>query len=168
LVGWVTGGAAIVAAGWLSGGGAAAVAAAGALLLALFLDAWLDVPTDVTAAAGPLAVLRADRRTALAKAVVRGGILGVTTAALIDAGTGLAVAAATAGASVLFTAWGRFGVARAWFAVRGELPWRLLAFLDDAHRRGVLRQIGGVYQFRHARLRERLLTHAGVRNRRPA
>ncbi|MFG1848562.1 NACHT domain-containing protein [Micromonospora carbonacea] len=157
LVGWVTGGAAIVAAGWLSGGGAAAVAAAGALLLALFLDAWLDVPTDVTAAAGPLAVLRADRRTALAKAVVRGGILGVTTAALIDAGTGLAVAAATAGASVLFTAWGRFGVARAWFAVRGELPWRLLAFLDDAHRRGVLRQIGGVYQFRHARLRERLL-----------
>ncbi|TDC67019.1 NACHT domain-containing protein, partial [Micromonospora sp. KC207] len=164
LVGWVTGGAATVAVGWLTAGGTAAVAAAGALLLALFLDAWLDVPTDVTAAAGPLAVLSADRRTAVARAAVRGGILGLTMAALIDPGTGLAIAAATAGASVLFTAWGRFTVARTWFALRGELPWRLLAFLDDAHRRGVLRQIGGVYQFRHARLRERLLTH-GVGHR---
>ncbi|MFH8371150.1 hypothetical protein [Streptomyces sp. NPDC018031] len=35
-------------------------------------------------------------------------------------------------------------------------PLRLLRFLDDAHRRGVLRTVGPVYQFRHARLRERL------------
>ncbi|MFI6358668.1 hypothetical protein ACIBJF_40075 [Streptomyces sp. NPDC050743] len=35
-----------------------------------------------------------------------------------------------------------------------------MAFLDDAHRRGVLRQAGAVYQFRHARLQEQLATTA--------
>lgn len=159
-LGWLTGGVALVVAGWLAAGGRAAAAGATALLLAWALDAWLDVPTDVTAAAGPLAVLRADRRAALLRAAARGGIIGCTVAALVDIRTGLAVTAAVALASVLFTAWGRFSVARAWFALRGELPIRLIAFLDDAHHRGVLRQIGGVYQFRHARLRERLLTRS--------
>ncbi|WNV83476.1 NACHT domain-containing protein [Umezawaea sp. Da 62-37] len=37
-------------------------------------------------------------------------------------------------------------------ATRGRLPWRTMLFLRDAHRRGVLRQSGGVYQFRHAAL----------------
>jgi hypothetical protein len=36
------------------------------------------------------------------------------------------------------------------------LPWRLMAFLADAHRRGVLRQVGSVYQFRHIELQRRL------------
>jgi hypothetical protein len=31
-----------------------------------------------------------------------------------------------------------------------------MAFLDDAYRRGVLRRAGAVYQFRHARLQDRL------------
>ncbi|MGC4806418.1 NACHT domain-containing protein [Micromonospora sp. DT233] len=169
LIGWLTGGTALVVAAWLTAGATAALAATGALLLALSLDAWLDVPTDVTVAASPLAVLRADRRTALLRAVVRGGILGLTAAALIDRRTGLAVAVGAVAASILFTAWGRFAVARFWFALRGQLPWRTLTFLDDAHRRGVLRQIGGVYQFRHARLAERLLSHAGAaRPRLPA
>jgi hypothetical protein len=35
-------------------------------------------------------------------------------------------------------------------------PWRLPLYLDDAHRRGVLRALGPVYQFRHARLQDRL------------
>ncbi|MEV7026586.1 NACHT domain-containing protein [Kitasatospora sp. NPDC093558] len=51
---------------------------------------------------------------------------------------------------------GRYLLARVVLAARGRLPWRLTAFLQDAHRRGVLRQAGSVYQFRHARLRERL------------
>ncbi|GIG88530.1 hypothetical protein Pen02_34660 [Plantactinospora endophytica] len=54
------------------------------------------------------------------------------------------------------SAWLRFAVARVWLASRGDLPWRLMRFLDDAHRRGVLRRAGGVYQFRHARLQDRL------------
>jgi YVTN family beta-propeller protein len=35
---------------------------------------------------------------------------------------------------------------------RDQLPIRLLRFLEDAHRRGVLRQSGMTYEFRHARL----------------
>jgi hypothetical protein len=56
--------------------------------------------------------------------------------------------------------WGWFLLTRSWFALRGELPWRLMGFLDDAHRRGVLRQAGAVYQFRHARLQDRLAAQA--------
>ncbi len=39
---------------------------------------------------------------------------------------------------------------------RGESSARLLNFLEDAHAREVLRSVGPVYQFRHARLQDRL------------
>jgi hypothetical protein len=38
----------------------------------------------------------------------------------------------------------------------GCLPWRLTAFMEDAHRHGLLRQAGAAYQFRHLRLQQRL------------
>ena len=44
------------------------------------------------------------------------------------------------------------------FAVNGNLPWRLMGFLEDAYLRGVLRRTGAEYQFRHARLQEHLST----------
>jgi hypothetical protein len=53
-------------------------------------------------------------------------------------------------------AWGTFVFSQVWLALRWQLPWRLMTFLADAHRRGVLRQAGGVYQFRHARLQDHL------------
>lgn len=56
----------------------------------------------------------------------------------------------------LSRAWGSFAVTRAWLAMRGKTPLRLMRFLADAHRRGVLRQVGAVYQFRHARLQDNL------------
>src|SRR5262249_41260333 len=52
--------------------------------------------------------------------------------------------------------WVPYTVARLWIALWGHLPWRLMRFLDDAHDRGILRQAGAVYQFRHARLQEHL------------
>jgi hypothetical protein len=52
------------------------------------------------------------------------------------------------------SAW--FTLSRCWFAACGSLPWQLAAFLKDAHRRGILRQMGGVYQFRHMRLQDHL------------
>ncbi|MEU4522066.1 BTAD domain-containing putative transcriptional regulator [Amycolatopsis sp. NPDC024027] len=66
------------------------------------------------------------------------------------------------GLTVLVTrAWGNYFVHHLWLAATGRLPWRLMHFLDDAHRRGVLRQAGGVYQFRHARVQERLAAVTG-------
>ncbi|RPE42043.1 NACHT domain-containing protein [Streptomyces sp. Ag109_O5-1] len=55
------------------------------------------------------------------------------------------------------TAWGHWMVlSRVWLPLTGRLPWGVDAFLKDAHRRGVLRHSGAVYQFRHARLKEHL------------
>ena len=55
-------------------------------------------------------------------------------------------------------------LAFAQLARRWHTPLRLLDFLDDAHARDVLRTVGPVYQFRHARLHDRLAsqesTHA--------
>lgn len=79
-------------------------------------------------------------KPSVAHAVVAGGLFGLA--------VGLSVC--------LSRDWGAFGCTRLWLAARGHIPFGFMAFLDDAHRRGVLRQVGAVYQFRHARLQERL------------
>ncbi|MCP2199752.1 NACHT domain-containing protein [Lentzea flava] len=50
--------------------------------------------------------------------------------------------------------WLAYAVAKLPFATRGIFPLRLMRFLDDAHSRGVLRQVGTSYEFRHAGLRD--------------
>jgi hypothetical protein len=60
-------------------------------------------------------------------------------------GTSFAVAIGYGG--VLSRAWGVFVLHRTWLALRDQLPWRLMEFLDDAHRRGILRQAGGCINF---------------------
>jgi DNA-binding SARP family transcriptional activator len=68
----------------------------------------------------------------------------------------------------LARAWGASVPTRLWLAARGRTPLRLMRFLDDAHRRGVLRQVGAVYQFRHVRLEERLAARASQGSERSA
>ncbi|MEG3629280.1 NACHT domain-containing protein [Streptomyces poriticola] len=53
-------------------------------------------------------------------------------------------------------AWSRYTVARCWLALRAGLPLDLMAFLADAHDRGVLRRVGAVHQFRHIELQHHL------------
>ncbi|MBH1933526.1 NACHT domain-containing protein [Streptomyces sp. AV19] len=61
--------------------------------------------------------------------------------------------------------WPHYTIARLLLAARGQLPWRLQPFLAEAHRLGILRRVGPVYQFRHARLQHHLATHAhGLRS----
>ncbi|WP_285229387.1 trypsin-like peptidase domain-containing protein [Streptomyces benahoarensis] len=61
------------------------------------------------------------------------------------------------GYGLSFTAWGQWvALARIWLPLTGRAPWALIAFLDDARRRGVLRRAGAVYQFRHASLQDHL------------
>ncbi|MGP3985328.1 NACHT domain-containing protein [Streptomyces sp. 3N207] len=90
---------------------------------------------------------------------------------VVTARTWAVVLAGAAVASYLhdfaLSAWGRFTLARVWCTCHGQLPWRLMDFLRDAHRRGVLRQAGGVYRFRHIELRNRLAAHAPSRARSP-
>jgi hypothetical protein len=60
-------------------------------------------------------------------------------------------------AAGLGKAWGRWLLlARFWLPLTRRLPWSVIAFLDDAHERGALRQAGAVYQFRHPSLKNHL------------
>ncbi len=77
------------------------------------------------------------------------GLLGVVVAGSLGAG-GLGLVAQST------SAWGRFITTRVWLAQQGATPLRLMDFLEDAHRLGVLRQLGPYYQFRHALLQDRL------------
>ncbi|MFE0251181.1 hypothetical protein [Streptomyces sp. NPDC059010] len=54
------------------------------------------------------------------------------------------------------TSWPYYMISRLRFALTGELPLRLQTFLTDAHRLGVLRRNGAVYQFRHITVQHRL------------
>ena len=56
------------------------------------------------------------------------------------------------------TAWPSYLLTRGWLAFNHRLPRSLMSFLADAHQRGVLRQAGAVYQFRHIELQHRLAT----------
>jgi hypothetical protein len=132
------------------------------------LNLWIDAPTDVTRAISPWTVMRDDRRAALARALLVAPLAGLgaglTTAFADGPAAGAAVACAMTVAfavtdrmvGLASSSWGHFTLARAWLAIRAELPWRLMPFLADAHDRGVLRRSGAVYQFRHARLQQRL------------
>lgn len=132
------------------------------------LVAGFEAPIDVRSAVSPGDLLRTNRATVLVQFLGWGLVLGlahllVITLAhgtvgasgfLLDLVLGPAVGLAI-GTSL--TAWGRWLVfARVWLPLTGRLPWSVADFLDDACRRGVLRQVGAVYQFRHARLQAHL------------
>lgn len=165
----------------LSGGLAAglAVGLAAAFVFA-FAGGIEGVPPDPGKTVSPRSVLSYDRRAAFmsmfASMLTVGPAVGVvvgisphpeTDAVLsspyVPAGVAAGIAAGvTSGiifslaTSALNTAWPSYQLARAWLTLRRKLPWSLIAFLEDAHQRGVLRQAGAVYQFRHIELQHRL------------
>jgi hypothetical protein len=113
--------------------------------------------SDSDRSISPRQAVREDRTATL----VIGLAFAVITGCTLAYGFGLAGASVyglTAGLVFGFAVnrWPWFCLARITLAIRGQTPWRLLAFLDGAHRQGILRQDGGVYQFRHARLQEHL------------
>ncbi|MGK5732656.1 NACHT domain-containing protein [Streptomyces sp. URMC 124] len=124
----------------------------------------LSTPSDTLRAAGPQSTLRTDRAATAARSAIAAVLAGGVCLALIRlVGNGGALGTmhtelwVPLGTSALaLSAWGRLGAARIWLAVTGRAPWRLMAFLEEAHRRGVLRQSGAHYEFRHLRLQQRL------------
>jgi transcriptional regulator with XRE-family HTH domain len=133
------------------------------------LLAGLEAPVDIRSAVSPTDLLRTNRATVLVEFLGGGLVLGLAhllvltlalghlepAAVLLDVVLGPVIGLAI-GTSL--TAWGQWLVfGRVWLPLTGRLPWSVAAFLDDACRRGVLRQVGAVYQFRHARLHAHLL-----------
>jgi len=126
------------------------------------------VPGNTATAASPRAVLARDRQASLLLMLGLGlvfGLGGGLVARLwpkLGAGPALGlggfVFGVAAGSVVSWTQtmWPAYMVTRGWLAFHHRLPWPLMSFLADAHKRGVLRQAGTVYQFRHIELQQRL------------
>lgn len=147
-------------------------------LLVVYVAGIRGVPSDTAQVASPGEALARDRQATLLLMLVGGLVagLGAFLAAWLAVGLkgGLMVAiviglaGAPVGALVVSrgqTAWPSYMVTRGWLAFRHRLPWSLMSFLADAHERGILRQAGAVYQFRHIELQHRLAAQEGPRPR---
>jgi hypothetical protein len=126
-----------------------------------------SAPSDLAVAVSPSALLTRDRKAALLFMLVTGLVAGLVTGlplGLVFGPKAGLVAGLVAGLgvglwlSVIRAAWPSYTLARGWLASRRQLPWSLMSFLEDAHQRGVLRQVGAVYQFRHIELQRQLAT----------
>ncbi|MBL3671479.1 helix-turn-helix domain-containing protein [Streptomyces sp. M2CJ-2] len=147
--------------------------------LSFGLVAAFEAPVDIAAAATPMRLLSVNRSTAtrqflmLAAAVTAGlavcghAVIGLLQQVLpwtmvwpLDAALLLGAVGGLGGSAayvLALTAWGQWlTVGRFWLPLTRRLPWDTAAFLDDAYHRGVLRQAGAVYQFRHIRLQQHL------------
>ncbi len=141
------------------------------------IDGLTTIPVETTAAASPISDWRQDRRYSALVGIIFGIALGVAAgftdgltsashdplnvAVPVGAITGLVVGATGAiGAMITVSrTWSvRLLFGQLW--LRGATPVRVMRFLPDAYRLGVLRVAVPVYQFRHARLQDRLASES--------
>ena len=130
------------------------------------------VPGDLTGASSPRAVLARDRHATLVMSLGAGVPFVVVGCSLAiwagPGGGGFWIFVGLMGGTVsgltwtwLEMAWPGYVIVSGWLALLQRMPWPLMPFLEDAHQRGVLRQAGAVYQFRHIELQHRLATRPG-------
>lgn len=138
------------------------------------ITAWAEAPTPTGLANTPITHWRADRTLNLVRAAavgltsgLSGGLAGGLAAAAANPTTFALAVGLTYGLTFCLAAGLATGHHHAWMAyvittVRlsrtGRLPRKLMQFLDDAHRLGLLRTVGPIYQFRHAELQDHLAT----------
>jgi hypothetical protein len=121
------------------------------------LGAGLEAVSERENAARPLVLLAKNRANVLTQVCAIGLVIGVGYGLILGPAVGIAAGLMVAFGIGTMTAWGRWVLlVRIWLPLRGLAPWAQIAFLDDAYRRGVLRQAGAVYQFRHARIQTQL------------
>lgn len=156
--------------------GAGLLAGVGWVLIFLITFGFRGVYGGISVAASPQVTLDRSRRSAFLWLVIglpfgsaAGLVYGYAVAELLRPALGVAAAqlglisgvaiGLVLGLSVGLVryAWPRWAIARVWLALTGHAPWAIMSFLDDAHTRGVLRQAGAFYQFRHVDLRRRLV-----------
>ncbi|WP_406263084.1 NACHT domain-containing protein [Streptomyces sp. NBC_00191] len=122
----------------------------------------------LTTVTQPIALLASDRRAFIMLGLALGFVPALVAGIVFGAGFGTGIVGGLVSglgcwivigpvAGLLQTAWPYFEVARIYLTLRRKIPLDLMAFLQDAHeRRGVLRQVGAVYQFRHIDLQRHL------------
>jgi hypothetical protein len=129
--------------------------------LVFLIGSWVWIgayePAESEFAVDPQSLLRDDRRGCLVVGITAGSAFGIIFGLALGPSVGaLAVVSLTIVITLVVSLWGTFMVSRLWLTVRWGLPLRLMSFLQEAHARGVLRQDGPHYRFRHVTLQERL------------
>lgn len=150
----------------LVGGLAVGLGAGLAFGLLFGLSAWVETPGTGDRAGTPLSTYYSDRAVTVIQTALGalGGLVvwlvfGLAGGLLAGLAVGFAVgrvAGRVAGRGGGSRAWLYSVIAARWLAITGRLPWRLMGFLDDAYRLGLLRTVGPAYQFRHAELQDHL------------
>lgn len=133
-------------------------------VLVLGLIRWVEHPTTDATARSPRSTWRADRNLTVIR-IVGGILVGIMGGAIVWLAK-LPWDVVIVGGSLLGLLFGiMLGTHHAWLAynltvprlaTKGRLPLRAMAFLDDAHRLGLLRTEGPYYQFRHVELQQHL------------
>jgi len=156
--------------------------------VAFALTEWIKEPSLTDRAATPVSSLRNDIMMTCIHALAVGSSAGVTVGIILGLIPGLLIGCAFAllgglgtvlkvrlpllpvisvpyGFSGVGTAGAAYLVASTSLLAQRRLPWRLMRFLDDAHRLGLLRAVGPIYQFRHAEVHRYLAARHAARGR---
>lgn len=126
------------------------------------LAAGLTADPDSNSSLSPANSWRNDQEYGLVLGILTGLVTGLVTWLV----TGLAFALSV---GLIVGLWYGLKSSEAWpvsltavqLAIKWHTPVRLMKFLNDAHHRDILRIVGPTYQFRHARLQDRLAAEAG-------
>jgi hypothetical protein len=143
------------------GPGSAPLVSAGVTGLTFLVSGWVFTgifqDTSRMKAVSPESLLRGDRDGSLIVALTAGLAFAVVFGLPLGPLVGfLAFAGFTVTAAFTVSMWGAFTITRIWLALFRGMPIRIMGFLREADSRGVLRREGGAFQFRHAKLQERL------------
>ena len=120
--------------------------------------------TDNTSPLSPLSSWRRDRAFGLVAGLVFGLVFGLSVG--LSDGLSEGLVAGLAFGLVYPQTWSS-SLAFAQLAASDRTPVRLMRFLEDARSRSVLRTVGPIYQFRHARLQDRLAAQEPATGREP-
>ncbi|MFI9556304.1 NACHT domain-containing protein [Nonomuraea endophytica] len=139
--------------------------------IAVGLMRWAESAAPANQGTTPVKTLRADRRLVLFRMIafgLSGGIVCGFAGGIpfgFAGGIMLGITSGVAGGTTFGNrTWWCYMLATTWLSRRDVLPRNLMGFLDDAHRLGLLRAVGPVYQFRHADFQDHLANHPSVRH----
>lgn len=128
--------------------------------LAVGLITWVGIPNRTGGVSSPRSTYKATRILTILQITLGGLAFGLavslTVRSTVDLALALAIGLMIGLTSISSGAWLSHVLAMRRLAASGKLPFRLMDFLNDAYRLGLLRTIGSVYQFRHAEFQDHL------------
>jgi hypothetical protein len=122
--------------------------------VAFRLTSWTD-RTSVPST--PPSTMNSDRALAVSSTAIVAAAYGVTFGPAVGIAFGMANLLAGGLSGKDAQAWAIYAIATIRLATAKQTPLRLMTFLDDAHRVGLLRTVGPRYQFRHGELQRYLV-----------